>query len=181
MWKVWSHLINSMYFSCRNIFKLSFKVSSYRFFSRPLKVGFLFCLLASLGGKQARQPWRGFRLDQDLWEILQSHHLYWLSWAREVPEDHSLWHDGTPAWFLHAHGERDWKFIFNYFLANPLLLFCSCFCPHIFNHSSLCFLSLHVGWQQCWHCWYDQRAPGSSAGPKRTCVCCGYQDRHVPS
>lgn len=45
----------------------------------------------------------------------------------------------------------------------------------------VCFLSLHVGWQQCWHCWHDQRAPGSSAGPKRTCVCCGYQDRHVPS
>lgn len=57
------------------------------------------------GGEQTRQPWRQPGLDKDLRALLQGHHLHRPGRSREVPEDHRVWHDRTPARLLYAHGE----------------------------------------------------------------------------
>lgn len=58
------------------------------------------------GGEQTRQSRRKPGLDQNLREVLQGHHLHRPGRAREVPEDHRVRDDGTPARLLHADGEE---------------------------------------------------------------------------
>ena len=63
------------------------------------------------------------------------------------------------------------------------LAFCLRFCLVPFTSRYYCYglFAACSGWRKCRCCGYDEGAPWTGAGSRRTGLCCGDQDRHVPA